>query len=148
MPNFPPVTSLIPHRPPMLLVDEVISAEEKIGRAHAVVSADHLFLRADGTLAPETCAELVAQGFGVCEAYRRLSKGLTIKGGGYLANIRDLVYLAPARAGDELIVRTEKIDECFDTYIVQGEILRGEEKLAQATVYIFMWQGDAPTPAL
>ncbi len=148
MPNFPPVTSLIPHRSPMLLVDKVISVEEKIGRAHAVVSAEHLFLRADGTLAPETCAELVAQGFGVCEACRRLSKGLTIEGGGYLANIRDLVCLAPARKGDELIIRTEKIDECFDTYIVQGEILRGEEKLAQCTVYIFMWQGDTPPQSL
>lgn len=148
MPNFPPVTSLIPHRSPMLLVDKVISVEEKIGRAHAVVSAEHLFLRADGTLAPETCAELVAQGFGVCEACRRLSKGLTIEGGGYLANIRDLVCLAPARKGDELIIRTEKMDECFDTYIVQGEILRGEEKLAQCTVYIFMWQGDTPPQSL
>ncbi len=141
---YPAVTTLLPHRPPMLLVDEVISVEEKIGQARAVVSAKHLFLRADGTLAPETCAELVAQGFGVCEACRRLSKGLTIEGGGYLANIRDLVCFSPAREGDELIICTEKIDECFDTYIVQGEILRGEEKLAQCTVYIFMWQGQTP----
>ena len=146
--TYPSVTTLLPHRPPMLLVDKVLDVGEKTGEARASVGSDHLFLRADGTLAPETYCELIAQGFGVCEACRRLQKGLTIEGGGYLANLRDMAYFSYARAGDVLTVRTQKIDECFDTYIVQGEIFRAEEKLAQCTVYIFMWQGDTPPQPL
>ena len=144
MTTYPSVTSLIPHRPPMLLVSRVLDVQEKTGIAEALIGEKHLFLRQDGTLLPETCCELIAQGYGVCEAYRRTQKGLTIQGGGYLATLRDMEYLAPARAGDVLTIYTEKIDECFDTYIVRGEVLRNEEKLAQATVYIFMWKGEAP----
>ena len=142
--QYPEITTLIPHRPPMLLVDKILAVEEKTGKARAVIGKDHLFLREDGTLAPEAFCELVAQGFGVCEACRRLNKGLTLEGGGYLANLREAEFMAPARAGDELVICTEKIDECFDTYIVRGEIFCKDAKLAQVTVYIFMWQGKEP----
>lgn len=141
MKTFPVVTSLLPHRPPMLLVDEVLSVEEKTGTARASVGPEHLFLRADGTVLPEVFCELIAQGFGVCEACRRLEKGLTLDGGGYLASLRDVEIFAPARLGDELVIRTEKTDECFGTYIVRGAVLCRGQKLAQATVYIFMWTG-------
>ncbi|MBP5430507.1 MAG: hypothetical protein J6Y25_06525 [Elusimicrobiaceae bacterium] len=144
MTKYPEVTSLIPHRPPMLLVSRVLDVQEKIGLAEAPVKEDHLFLCENGALLPETCCELIAQGYGVCEAYRRIQKGLTIKGGGYLATLRDMESFSSARAGDVLTIKTEKMDECFDTYIVRGEVLRGEEKLAQATVYIFMWKGEPP----
>ena len=144
MTTYPPVTSLIPHRPPMLLVSRVLDVEEKTGSAEAPIKENHLFLRQDGTLLPETCCELIAQGYGVCEAYRRTQKGLTIEGGGYLATLRDMEVFAPARVGDVLTVRTEKMDECFGTYIVRGEVFCNEQKLAQATVYIFMWQGEPP----
>ncbi|MBQ3667145.1 MAG: hypothetical protein II913_03700 [Elusimicrobiaceae bacterium] len=144
MTTYPCVSSLIPHRPPMLLVSRVLDVQEKTGSAEAPIKADHLFLRKDGTLLPETCCELIAQGYGVCEAYRRTQKGLTIEGGGYLATLRDMEIFAPARAGDVLTVRTEKMDECFGTYIVRGEVFCNKQKLAQATVYIFMWQGEPP----
>ena len=148
MTQYPSVTSLIPHRPPMLLVSRVLDVQEKMGKAEAVVGDNHLFLRKDGTLLPETCCELIAQGFGVCEAYRRTQKGLTIEGGGYLANVRDMECFAPAHAGDVLTIQTEKTDECFGTYIVHGEVFCKGHKIAQATVYIFMWQGEAPEPTL
>ena len=145
MTPYPCVTSLIPHRPPMLLVSRVLDVQEKTGSAEAPITEDHLFLRKDGTLLPETCCELIAQGYGVCEAYRRIQKGLTIEGGGYLATLRDLEVFAPAHVADVLTIRTEKMDECFNTYIVRGEVFCNEQKLAQATVYIFMWQGEPPT---
>ena len=148
MTTYPEVISLLPHRPPMLLVSRVLDVQEKLGSAEAVPGKDHLFLREDGTLSPEVFGELVAQGFGVCEACRRLSKGLTIQGGGYLANLRDMEVFAPVHPEDILIIKTEKIDECFNTHIVRGEIYCNERKLAHATVYIFMWQGEAPTQSL
>lgn len=148
MKTYPSVTSLLPHRPPMLLVDEVLSVEEKTGKARAAIGANHLFLREDGTLAPEVFCELIAQGFGVCEAYRRITKGLTLEGGGYLASLREAEFIAPAHVGDELIISTEKTDECFGTYIVRGEVFCKGTKLSQATIYIFMWQGKEPPQTL
>lgn len=148
MPVYPEIISLIPHRPPMLLVRRLLDVQEKTGTAEAVIGDNHLFLRKDGTLLPETCCELIAQSFGACEACRRQQKGLSLEGGGYLASVRDMESFVPARVGDTLTIQTEKIDGMFGTYIVRGEVFCNEVKLAQTTVYIFMWQGDAPTQAL
>ncbi len=148
MTNYPDVITLLPHRPPMLLVDRLLDVEEKKGRVEAVIGEDHLFLRKDGTLLPETCCELIAQGFGACEGYRRTQKGLSLEGGGYLASLRDMEILLPVRAGDVLTVKTEKVDDCFDTHIVHGEVYCQTKKVAQATVYIFIFQGEAPAPTL
>lgn len=142
--TYPPVDSLLPHRPPMLWVEQILDVQGSVGIVRALVKAEHLFLRQDGALAPEAYCELIAQGFGACEAYRRIKQGLSINGGGYLVSVRDMQCLALARAGDELTVCTEKTDECFDTYIVQGQVFRQEEKLAQAVVYVYMWQGKEP----
>ncbi len=148
MTTYPSVTSLIPHRSPMLLVERVLDVQEKTGVARAVVGKEHLFLREDGTLAPEVHCELIAQGFGVCEGYRRTQKGLSMNGGGFLSSLREVQLFAPVYAGDELTVYTEKTDTCFDTHIVRGEVWRGSEKLAQAVVYVFVWQGEEPPSSL
>ena len=143
--SYPAVETLLPHRPPMVLVERILDITEKTGLAQAQVPADHLFLRQDGTLSPEVYCELVAQGFGVCESWRRVQKGLTIDGGGFLASLRDVQFFAPAHAGDTLTIRTEKTEECFDTHIVFGEVFCKDKKLAQATIYIYMWKNeDAP----
>lgn len=138
--KYPEISTLIPHRPPMLLVDEVVRIEEKKGVVRAVIKDGHLFLRDDGTLLPEVYCELIAQGFGACEAVRRLQQGQSIDGGGYLASIRDFQLFHPARVGEELLICSEKIDACFGTHIVRGEVFCNGKRLAQATVYIYMWQ--------
>ena len=146
--EYPEISTLIPHRSTMLLVDRLLHVEEKKGKVQATVGKNHLFLREDGTLAPEVWCELIAQSFGACEAFRRIQKGLSLEGGGYLASVRDVQIFKTAHAGDKLIICSEKIDECFNTYIVRGEIFCKETKLAQATVYLFMWQGKEPPQAV
>ena len=137
--KFSPIAELIPHQPPMRFV------EENEGQARACVRPDHLFLRGDGTLAPEAFCELIAQGFAACEAQRRVWRGETIDGGGYLANIRDFIVSDVARVGDTLTIFTTQTDDCFGTRIVKGRIQRGAQILAEGTVYIFMWEGAAPS---
>ncbi len=146
--EYPEISTLIPHRSTMLLVDRLLHVDEKKGKVHASVGKNHLFLRENGTLAPEVCCELIAQSFGSCESFRRLQKGLSLEGGGYLASVRDVRVFEKAHIDDELIVHTEIMDACFNTYIVRGEVFCKETKLAQATVYLFMWQGKEPPQAV
>ncbi len=146
--DYPKVTDLIPHRPPMLLIDKILDVQETAGMVQAFVNPTHLFLRKDGSLSPEAYSEFIAQSFGACEACRRLQRNLTIDGGGYLSSVRDMQVFENAVSGDVLTVHTEKVDECFNTYIVRGEVFRGEQKMAHSTVYIFMWQGNLPPQSL
>lgn len=144
MTAFSPVSTLVPHKKPMLLVDEILSVEEPDARVKSVIGADHLFLRADGTLAPEALIEIVAQSFAACEAQRRELAGLSTDGGGYMASVRDFEVLLPVRQGDELVTRVTKKDDFMGTRIVAGEVFCGTEKVAAGTVYIFMWEGKNP----
>ncbi|WAS97877.1 ApeP family dehydratase [Nannocystis punicea] len=57
---FPPVAELVPQRPPMLLVDEVVAADDDGITCAAVVRADNLFL-AGGRLHASALLEYMAQ---------------------------------------------------------------------------------------
>ena len=142
--SFSPVDTLVPHKKPMLLVDEILSVTEPDARVKSVVRPDHLFLREDGTLSPEALIEIVAQSFAACEAQRRELAGLSTDGGGYMASVRDFEIFTPVRQGDELVTRVTLKDDFMGTRIVAGEIFRGAEKVAAGTVYIFMWEGKNP----
>ena len=144
MTSFSPVDTLVPHKKPMLLVDEILSVTEPDARVKSVVRPEHLFLRADGTLSPEALIETVAQSFAACEAQRRELAGLSTDGGGYMASVREFEDFLPVRAGDELVTRVTLKDDFMGTRIVAGEIFRGAEKVAAGTVYLFMWAGKNP----
>lgn len=139
--TFPSVTSLIPHKPPMLLIDAITAIDGAKGTASITIKKDNLFMRADGALSPEVFCEMIAQGYAVCEAYRREQKGLSNDGGGYLVQVRGAEFLGDVRAGDVLEVRTEETDNCFETRIVKGEVWCADTLLAKASLYIFLWYG-------
>ena len=147
MPAFDEIRTLVPHQPPMLLVDEILSADPADSRVKSVVGPEHLFLRQDGTLAPEAFCEIIAQSFAACEAQRRRLAGLSTEGGGYLANVREFEVFSYARANDELITHVVQKDDFMGTRIVSGEVRRGSETLAAGTVYIIMWEGNTPPEA-
>ncbi len=142
------IGNLIPHQPPMRLVDEILSTKPEDSRVKSHIGEDHLFLRQDGTLAPEAFCEIIAQSYAACESKRRELAGLSTEGGGYLVSVRDFKVFSRARVEDDLITSVIQKDDFMGTRIVAGEIYRNEEKLAQATVYIFMWEGKTPPGAL
>ena len=140
------IGTLIPHQAPMRLVNEIISVKPEDAWVQTHVGDDFLFLREDATVAPEAFCEIIAQSFAACESKRREDAGLSTEGGGYLVSVRNFEVFALARQGDELKTRVEQQDDFLGTRIVKGEVFRQNEKLAQATVYIFMWEGkEIPT---
>lgn len=142
------IDTLIPHQPPMRLVDEILSVDAAASRVKTCIGPDFLFLRQDGTVAPEAFCEIIAQSFAACESKRRELAGLSTEGGGYLVNIRNFQVFSPARCGDELITQVVQQDDFLGTRIVKGTVFCQENKLAEATVYIFMWEGKEPPTSL
>lgn len=141
---FSPVETLVPHKPPMRLVDEILSVDNAVCRVKSEIHKNHLFLRADGTLAPEAFCEIMAQSFAAAEAQRRKFAGLSTEGGGYLVSVRNFRVFSYARAGEELTTEVTQQDDFMGTRIVSGAVFRGNDKLAEGTVYIFMWEGNIP----
>lgn len=142
-PFAPQVLDLLPHRPPMRLIDKVISVQDTVCEVCSVIAAEHLFLRQDGTLAPEAFCEIIAQGYAIGEALRRQRAGLSTNGGGYLASIRNLDVHALAQAGDELLTQVAIKENFENMRIVEGTVRRGETCLASAVVYIYLWENTS-----
>lgn len=142
------ISSLIPHKPPMLLIDEVVCFTPENSVVKSCITPNNLFLRKDGSLAPEVFCEIIAQSFAVCESKRRKEQNLSIDGGGYLVSVRDFECYKGVHVGDELFTKVLLKDDFMGTRIVEGTVFCKDVLVAKATVYIFMWEGSIPPQGL
>ena len=95
MQTFPPVETLLPHRPPAIVVDSIVAFEKgRIRCARKVRPNEHY----GPGMSPEGIVEFCAQAAILCEA---MGSGGAMKQG-VLAGIDDFVFSGSAAAGDEL----------------------------------------------
>ncbi len=143
----PPVdlSKIMPHRPPMLLVEKVLSMHENSARVLACNPQEGLFTDEDGFLLPCALIEMTAQSYAAFDGTRRFLEGtLPQDGGGFLVNVRDFCFFKPVRAGQKIEVEVEIKDRFFDTRIVEGTVWADGEKAAAGQVYIFVWEKNTP----
>lgn len=68
--RFPPVAELVPHEPPMLLVDELIEWSPEVARVRATIRAGSPFVTGDGmpaTILLEHMAQAIAVANGMAD---------------------------------------------------------------------------------
>jgi predicted hotdog family 3-hydroxylacyl-ACP dehydratase len=138
---------LLPHQPPMRLIDTVLSVEpDGAGTAEAVIRADNIFLDRDGALLPEALAELMAQAFAAISGYNDLQAGHPGRTG-YLVGMKKVTFPAPeanqpsVSVGDRLTVRVRPTGEFAGFVIIDAEVRRHDELLAQGELKIWIAEG-------
>lgn len=126
---FPPITELIPHRPPMVLLDEVIACEPGCVTARATLQPDCVFA-VEGFVHPAALLELVAQ---ACAAYVKLLPG---DGGaaprlGLIMGSREASFeVARLAVGDVLTITVRKQYGESQLASFVGTVVRGTEPCA------------------
>ena len=96
MNNFPPVEILLPHRPPAIVVDRIISFDKSTIQCERTVRPDEHY---GPGLSYEGIVEFCAQAAILCEA---MGSGGAIKQG-VLASIDDFVFTREAAIGEALV---------------------------------------------
>lgn len=135
-----PAATFIPHRPPMQLVDTLLSYAEGTGLVETTLGADCILVGADGTLEETALVELLAQAYAVLRGYDDLLRERPISEG-YLVGVRKLQVAGRARAGEALLIRIRTVG-CFEGFAVaEGEIERAGEVVASGTIKL--WIVDA-----
>jgi predicted hotdog family 3-hydroxylacyl-ACP dehydratase len=129
---LPDIESLIPHRPPMLLLHSLQSISNTSIEALAYISEECLFLREDGSLEPVALIEILAQCFAAGSGIKHKARW------GYLAAMRHIVLYAQAQRGDTLRAIVRPIAQVGNVIVVEGEIMREKELLAQGQFKIFI----------
>lgn len=134
------VDDIIPHRPPMRVVDRIISVGERVAVVESTIREDLIFVNEDGTVARELYMELIAQAAAAMDGFRKARRNGNIDG--LLIGARDVEVLATAKIGDTLSIRVFKATRYGDFGIIEGKISRGGELLASGEIKV--WNGTAP----
>jgi radical SAM protein with 4Fe4S-binding SPASM domain len=141
-----PAGELIPQKPPMRLIDELVRVGERSGEVSATVSGDTPFLRGNGALDETALFEMMAQSVAALNGFKRWGRSGT-SSQGYLVGARNLEILEPARAGDTLHVSLHKEARFGNFGILKGTVSRNGAVLARGELKIWRQEGDAPQGA-
>lgn len=140
-PELPvPAHEVIPHRPPMLLVERLLTCSDHAGEAEAVVRESWPLVDADQELDPVAFVELLAQAYGLVRGFEALLAGQAMREG-FLVGMRKVEVLGRAFAGDRLRVKVWTEADLEGFAVAGGEVRCGSEVLAKGSIKVY-----TPTP--
>jgi len=132
-----PASGLIPHRPPMLLVDKLISFDDGSGTVEACLDSGSILVDGSGKLDEVALIEIIAQGYATIKGYDDLRNGKPVQEG-FLVGIRKLALSGQAFAGERLSVNIKTVGSFEGFSVVEGEIRRNEEIIAAGSLKLWL----------
>jgi predicted hotdog family 3-hydroxylacyl-ACP dehydratase len=134
----------LPHRPPMVWIDEVLVFSEKAGECRVVLREDGLYMGEHG-LRATSCLEFIAQAYGfisVCHHIHIMDPNSKPLSKAFLASIKDAKLPTPEtlgrlRAGDELRVTIDGVRQMGPIVLFNGHIHSGDLLICEAQMKVF-----------
>jgi len=131
-----PAQKLIPHRGPMLLVDDLDKVADRLVEASVLVRPDSPFVDDQGELDEAIYMELMAQAAATFNGFGQLG----LSGGaqeGFLLGAKALVVHAKARGNDKLRITAFKHGRFENFGILRCKVYRDQEVLAEGEIKIW-----------
>jgi predicted hotdog family 3-hydroxylacyl-ACP dehydratase len=128
------ILDLIPQRPPMKMIDALVSAGEKSARGHLFIQESNLFSE-KGVLAEPGIVEFIAQTAAAYTGYKNKTTDREVREG-YIGAIKNLViYELPkinSRIESEIVVENEIVGYT----IITGRVYQDNRLLAECEMRI------------
>jgi len=122
---------LVPHHPPVRMVDALTEVGERTATVTAQIRADNPHCRG-GRLSEAAHLELMAQAAAALHGYRHQVRPDGAPQRGMLVGARDLMIHAPARVGDALTIKLHKLARLGTFGVVEAEVWRGTSMISKA----------------
>ena len=131
---FPGVLELLPHRPPMVLVEELLAVDEDraVARCRCRIGRDSPLLQ-DGRIPRMLMIEMLAQSAACLKGYIELKRGLPIRPA-YLVRIDDLVLERMPAPGEAVEVETVEQRGLGDYFIYEARAVVGGVRAAEGSL--------------
>jgi 3-hydroxyacyl-[acyl-carrier-protein] dehydratase len=129
---------ILPHRPPMLLIDRLVEGGGGEGLTETVIGRDHLFLE-EGRLHPAALLEMMAQSFAAVKGLEDRKRGQA-PARGFLVGVKGLHWYGQAEAGDRLRVWVKKVGETEEFVLAEARVEREGQVLAEGTIMVYVPQ--------
>ncbi len=140
-----PAESLIPHRPPMRLVDTLLSREEGNGVTESCLPADAPMADGRGALDEVLFVELIAQSYAAIKGHIDLCDGKP-PGKGYLVGIGGMKITGGAFAGDLLRTSVRTVGSFAGFAVIEGVVTRGTGIVASGTMKLWIADPETENP--
>ncbi len=128
--------SLIPHRLPMRVVDELLEVDGKKASVSAEVSADSPFVDANGKLDDIILVELIAQGHAVLNGYYTQLESRPVREG-FLVGVKKAKWFGAAYAGEKLLIEIDTLAEVDAFSLAMGQVWRGDIMVASGEIKVW-----------
>ena len=129
--------SLVPHRPPFLLIDQLIDFAGQAGVVETVIAPGNLFLSEDGEFREIAMVEILAQSAAAIKGYSDLQQGREISKG-FLVDIREFIFKKKCCRGDTIHTRLE-ITKSFSGFsVISGVLERAGEEVAAGSLKLWV----------
>lgn len=115
---------LIPHRPPVQLIDRLLAFDGDLGVVDACLSAGNPFVQGNDIMAPLTL-ELMAQACAALKGYQDLHAGRPIRKG-YLVAIKRARFVRSAGVGERLLINVH-MAASFGGFTIAEAKVEGEK---------------------
>ena len=130
------VLTLLPQRPPFVMIDRLIHFDEVVTTTQLEVRPDNLFMEADGLLNNCALVENIAQTCAARMGYINPSIYKERVRLGFIGSIKNLQVLRPAREGEVLTTSIEVVQEVLQLTLVNATVKVGDETIVTAEMKI------------
>lgn len=141
----PDLEQILPHRPPMVLIDSLIRCDAETAEAAKTFTGADYGLDADGRVAEPMLIECLAQTVAAAHGYRARLHGHK-PADGMLVGVSGFDFSRPARQGEPLRLATRITHRLGQFLVVEGSIRTGEELIAAGAMKLYIEDRGAHGP--
>lgn len=132
------IETLIPQRAPFIMIDKLLSFNEKITCTALTIRPDNIFVKL-GEFKEPGLVENIAQTAAARAGYiAKTENKLPLVG--YIGSVNHLEIFSLPKTGDELITEVTFENQIFDVSLISGKITCDKRLIAQCNMKIFINQ--------
>jgi predicted hotdog family 3-hydroxylacyl-ACP dehydratase len=132
-----PAEMLVPHRPPILVIERLLEFNDTKGVVESCMHPDSIFARKDGSIEQVTMVEIIAQSFAAVKGYADLLEGKPISKG-FLVGVKRLNIFGMAYKKDGLLTFIERVGETDEFSLAEGKVMREGQLIASGNVMVWV----------
>ena len=130
------IQSLIPQRPPFVMIDKLVSFSETETSTAFTIKADNIFVE-NGIFKEPGLVENIAQTAAARAGYVSKTENKPVLVG-YIGAVNNLKIFSLPKTGNELITEITIENQIFDVTLISGKITCNDEIIAECKMKIFI----------
>lgn len=134
--NIENIQTLIPQKPPFVMIDKLLSVTETTTQTGFYIPEDNIFVQ-HGVFKEPGLVENIAQTAAAGAGYVSLTQNKPVQVG-YIGAVNNLQVFALPKAGHELITEITTENQIFDVTLISGKITCNGQLIAQCKMKIFI----------